>query len=297
MPESEGRYTEKEALEEAEKMNKSIDIGEAADYQEAAKFAVRDAETAEDNIKIIEDMIVPVEHILEQAKEQVERGEYNLLVADDTRGRIPSLILHQVLKDIYAARGFASPEIAFLASGRFTPEEQTKANELISRLVQRNTAHGQQTRSLIITELIYSGENVSHIVDVLQKQDTPFDVACLYLDVGDYQRSHRDLAGKPAEATHHQLSDWYAGQLLKEMQTKFGTKVLWGGGRRDESWKYMKLSGLEKIPGQATARVRPEPYEGEQDVQDTIRQTRTEVAKVSQQVLRDYQVKYDKPRS
>jgi len=55
------------------------------------------------------------ELILEQARESIDKGEYNILIGDDASGRVPTLIFRRVLQDVYKEKGYDAPKTLFFA--------------------------------------------------------------------------------------------------------------------------------------------------------------------------------------
>ncbi|MBI4121132.1 MAG: hypothetical protein HY457_02665 [Parcubacteria group bacterium] len=126
----------------------------------------------------IEELKDPLENIFNQLAEGIENGEwYDLIVGDDASGRIPTLIVAGVLKEIAEARGLEKPDMLFFAGVKDVALKKKRKREIVEVLKQHEkwsgTAH---KRALLVTDTIASGETIRDITDALKEQDIFFKI-------------------------------------------------------------------------------------------------------------------------
>lgn len=83
----------------------------------------------------IEDLRAPTQKILQQLHKKIEKGEYTIIMGDDTSGRIPTLIIGGVIKELYQENHFPAPLVRFIAGGSLSYEGIiSKFNEYSEKL-------------------------------------------------------------------------------------------------------------------------------------------------------------------
>lgn len=124
----------------------------------------------------------PMINLVDQMRANLESGDYDLLLGDDTSGRLPTLVFRNVVKDIYGKRGSTEPKTAFVQGGR-----NVKGEELLRQLValQGRYQQGDGKKILLVTEYISSGGSLKRITDHLKNNGLGFDVATTYVN-GSY---------------------------------------------------------------------------------------------------------------
>ncbi len=156
------------------------------------------AEAARWHHEEIEFLRMPLERIIRQLGERIERGEYSLIVGDDASGRIPTNTLWYFLKDVYAAHGAPSPDARFFAgakklSGEKLREKTRAIREHLERYRdQKKEAGADIRRALVVTDTIASGESLKPIAKALEKMKIPFDIATVGLLV-ERESERQDL--------------------------------------------------------------------------------------------------------
>lgn len=136
----------------------------------------RFAENEADKISYLEGSLkVVVEQILSNG------NEYDLILGDDTSGRIPTLIVGKVLNVINKTKGKRSMPIRF-ASGNHVHDELP---EILKRLPDK------PKRVLIVTDHMYSGFTMSQFGFILETRQLPYDIACSHSssDANTYKKN------------------------------------------------------------------------------------------------------------
>jgi hypothetical protein len=117
--------------------------------------------------------------LLEQLHDRIESGSYDLIIGDDASGRIPTLVMRDVIKRIYHERGRKIPHTAFVAGSRFIDEiripEKTKA--LAEHVRKIAEWHDESDRALVITDTIGMGLSLKPLFDALRENGIEYDIA------------------------------------------------------------------------------------------------------------------------
>ena len=130
----------------------------------------------------IEQLKLPIQEIILQLRDKIEKGEYGYVVGDDASGRIPTLIFSNFLKSVYREKGFSDPETFFFAGGKSTEKE---INKLKRKAMEKAIKNYQESglknnvgkRALLLTEYIVTGESLVVICDALENSGISFDIA------------------------------------------------------------------------------------------------------------------------
>ena len=145
--------------------------------------------------------------LVSQLKKKIEKGEYDTLISDDVGGRIPTLILRKIIKELNPDQKL---ETYFIASGKtYFPAlaDKEKYRQLQEHLKK---ATAKTKKALIVTQFIFTGETLIKLAHALKKVGVEnFDIAAVDA------RSHfklesilRDMLGDNnlyigSEAWHH----------------------------------------------------------------------------------------------
>ncbi len=148
-----------------------------------------------------------VREIASEAGEQ-QLGSYALVVGDDTSGRLPALILHQIINRIRVRSGAPKVPILFIQTNSGLSDNQDPLEAAWARRagIWKGLA-GQ--RALVVTEYIQTGRHLAQLSNLLGNASIPFDVATLGSDGLDAQV--KDTARVP-EGTR--IFDGKGGLLL-----------------------------------------------------------------------------------
>lgn len=137
--------------------------------------------------EIMEAMKPGLVSLTRQLKDAIESGEYQTLISDDTRGRIPTLILRKIFKA--KAPNARDLQTYFLALGRSRLDWDSSLEDYIK---ENKSKWG---KTLIITEFIHSGNAVKKIwinFDYLNHFDN-YDIAAVFSKVEVEKFKHGPL--------------------------------------------------------------------------------------------------------
>ncbi|MBI1975040.1 MAG: hypothetical protein HYS57_01615 [Parcubacteria group bacterium] len=143
-------------------------------------------ETSQVSVKLeaIAELREPIQRILSQIGDLIERGEYGLIIGEDASGRIPALIFDRVIRRIYRDKGYLPPETRFVAGG--TPSAQDvyaiKAREVTNMLEATKTVLQERLvgqRVLVVTDTISFGTSLGLLASVLRENGFVFDIATI----------------------------------------------------------------------------------------------------------------------
>mgnify|MGYP001561084624 CR=1 FL=1 len=166
----------------------------------------------------------PIQKLLEQLRERIDRGDYQLIIGDDASGRIPARIMHQALQEIYKEKGLKEPDIRFFAGSggsdiRPSYEDCDKKTHDIAEYLSRYAAglptykdapqkasfpEKTMRRALIVTDTIVTGDSLVPIVNALKNNGIAYDIAA----IGRYGYTRQDekLLGSPENKIFHAQS-------------------------------------------------------------------------------------------
>src|SRR3989344_3347988 len=209
---------------------------------------MREQETAANRPKevadiVIEDLRDPIENILVELMPKIEAGAYSTIIGDDASGRIPTIILANVVKSVYELKNHPLPVVRFLAGSTGLNEEK---EEVISgkteRLMQQVekirhtvTQHSEPKKVLVVTDIIETGESIRTLLKALDQNDWSADVA--------------SIGGSDKTA-------------IQTLSNHWRTRVICGGWKGPMIYKFKELSGVQKEHDKLFAVPHPEA-EGE----------------------------------
>lgn len=131
----------------------------------------------------------PIMDIINQLQTKIDCGEYNLIIGEDVSGRIPTLIIERIIKNIYSEKGYAKPGTLFFAgSGVLDRESEQEKTEKITEILtnyskklsqNKDLAVKPNQRALIVTEFIETGRSMIPLARALEKSGIDFDIAAL----------------------------------------------------------------------------------------------------------------------
>ena len=123
----------------------------------------------------LESLIFP---LIEKLKENIDKGEYDMLIGDDASGRIPTLVLRGIINvrnrklhpELKPSE--AETKTRFVAGGRVENDKELKsALEKLKLEVKK--------KALVVTEYIHTGKSIKRFSNILKELGIPFDIATL----------------------------------------------------------------------------------------------------------------------
>ncbi|MBI4992326.1 MAG: phosphoribosyltransferase [Candidatus Harrisonbacteria bacterium] len=130
---------------------------------------------------IMEELEYPTSRLIEQLKETIDAGEYDMLIGDDASGRIPTL----VMKDIISSRmrvlhpDLTSEEDRNLLKTRFIASGRHNANKEQLIAFFRKIKSEIKKKALIVTEFMATGASMEQLAEILEQEHIPFDIASI----------------------------------------------------------------------------------------------------------------------
>lgn len=195
--------------------------------------------------------------LIEKLKENIDKGEYDMLIGDDASGRIPTLVLRGIInarnRELHPELKSSESEIKtrFVAGGHAKNDKELK-------IVFKKLKLEIKKKSLIVTEYIFSGESMERFSNVLKKLDIPFDIAALRSEIG--HKLDKDNSMELFLDTLKGLGEFLGVVALKPEEPEIGrkniktpkeTKFFYGAGTYDSAeapliYKLPELSGVIK---------------------------------------------------
>lgn len=142
-------------------------------------------------LKEIKDLKQPLENILNQLRDNIDRHLYDSILGDDTSGRIPTLILSRTINNVYKTKRQEAAPNFFVAAGGAPRQPQDYPNyeeylrrkeiyekrlEAIEKQIEKDKRKFGE-RVLVITDFIESGETILNLAEILKRQNIKFDIA------------------------------------------------------------------------------------------------------------------------
>jgi len=141
---------------------------------------------------IIDSLERPIASILDDLSPAIERGEYSVIIGDDASGRIPTLIINDVLRSLYEDTNIPPPLVRFIAGSRHAVDTaRTTKERSVSDQVERILRDAQKSRAdgavLIVTDTISSGQSLLPLTMALRDIGVEADIASIGLDYANVE--------------------------------------------------------------------------------------------------------------
>jgi len=137
--------------------------------------------------KRFEKSIKGFENLIKQLAPVFKNNEYHIVVGDDISGRIPTLVIGELMKAINRENKLASPQVLFLPAGHGTPlrfrkindSVQSAFNDYFKELSLVGKIDSSNDKVLIVTESIMDGISIENLVKLWGEKGFSCDVATL----------------------------------------------------------------------------------------------------------------------
>lgn len=139
-----------------------------------------ESEEREKRKEVVNELERPIKTILLKLKERIDRGEYGLVIGDDASGRIPTIIIGGVMREVAGRHGNKKPNIIFIPGGlssSFTAEDEEEFGEYLKK---RGLEDGR--RVLVVTDSIMSGSTLKGIVAQIHNLEFECDIATIGIE-------------------------------------------------------------------------------------------------------------------
>lgn len=137
-----------------------------------------------DVIEALNELEIPIANLLRKLRPQIEKGEYNLIIGDDASGRIPTLILGEVIKRRYEQNELSAPMVRFIAGSTGLYDTATKEHkvdlvkEYLSK-VKDKMGDSAAKKVLLITDTISEGKSMRVIMQALKENNLRADIVAI----------------------------------------------------------------------------------------------------------------------
>jgi hypoxanthine phosphoribosyltransferase len=168
------------------------------------------------NFELMEKIEPAMTSLVEQLKSGIEVGEYSALLGDDTKGRLPTLVLSKIFRKEGPPDLDGKPKTFFLAAGR--QFAYMVGHDSVKKHLESMDFGNKKL--LIVTDFIDSGDTLKGIAYELNRAGVhKFDFAALYAgDLADdyFKDAVQELnleskSNNPAEA-----HNYFLGELKEE---------------------------------------------------------------------------------
>ncbi len=128
----------------------------------------------------------PIENIFRQLSHEINKGSYPLVIGIDASGRIPALIVHDALAQIYKEKGFEKPELFFCAGFQKDTKKQKKIHKIkelkekVAQFIgQRQIDLTDKKKIFIIEDAVSRGYSIGSVALALRSINYPVEAAAL----------------------------------------------------------------------------------------------------------------------
>ena len=162
------------------------------DLDRAISFKTETGFEIEDAFLELESLILP---LIEKLKENIDKGEYDVLLGDDASGRIPTLILRGIINERNRKRHpeFKSSELEIKT--RFVAGGQLKNKDKLKDAIKESGLEVKK-KALVVTEYISSGKSMEKFSTALKELNIPFDIAVLKSEFSGANSDFQKLSDK-----------------------------------------------------------------------------------------------------
>lgn len=130
----------------------------------------------------VEELESPIFWIIDQLKDKLKDGHFQVLIGDDASGRIPSLIFKKVIDHIYEKNGHQKPELKFFSGtkGNIKADLKESNTKAITEFATKQGLAGKN--ALLITDYIQSGAGMVSLTRGLENAGINLEVATMALN-------------------------------------------------------------------------------------------------------------------
>ena len=222
----------------------------------------------------------PILNLVTQLRPEINRGDYSAIVGDDASGRIPTLIVADVINAAYRQNGIRPPVLDYIAGSsgleRRSPEAQVRKKlslqEYFTDLKRAATYDGRALgRVLFVTDSLVLGNTINKVLEAVKQSGWTADVAA----VGTAERIEPD-----------------------EVEKKYNNRIVIGMNRVPKidasnhySWAVEQLSGVTKEPENlyATPLINTPRFKGrEEELQEAMSLARDSASQVASEIYKEY---------
>lgn len=188
----------------------------------------REIQVPEFKLEEFEDSREEFEDLVKQLAPAIKNHEYNLVVGDDASGRVPTLVLGGLVKEIYKKDKVDPPQILFFIGGRkfkYYEEEEGLVSDFFQKLEEQKKIKTTPGKALVVTEYMSTGGTVASFTETFKKLGLSCDIAALSAD--ESEKHYKDK--------HKYLDKLYIGDILRQRFHFYGSRVLAGVKQRPDS--------------------------------------------------------------
>lgn len=237
--------------------------------QEIVQDLIHKIKPPEYNYGVLEDSVPEFLELLLNLAPAIREHKYNVVLGDDSSGRVPALVIGGLMKEIYKEDNLESPQILFLSGGRHGGKEKQrdkKVDEYTGKLL-KNKKIRPEDKILFVTEYLGSGQSEARIINILKKQGLTCDLAYL--------------------STYKEKRDLEYAKMLKDIDVYEGVSPY------ISPLYNHKIAGVEKIAGEALSQRRKKEYD--KKGKNTVLSAREDIKKMISYLKQAYNI-LDKKR-
>lgn len=162
----------------------------------------------------------PLLKIAQELKPHLEAGEYSLIIGDDTSGRLPTLVVHNLADYISEHQNLPKLPTVFVQAGRKIGYKHLKKQ--VEDLKNRYKVP-QTSRALVVTESVSSGESINILLDELLTAGIATDLVSVVISGEEEYYRHQELIPEETRLFYG-YQEYYATPKIWSKPTLTGLK-------------------------------------------------------------------------
>lgn len=207
-------------------------------------------EQKRDNMEIekeFESSRAAFEKLSKQLMPALKEHKYNIVIGDDASGRVPTLVLSGLIREINQQDKLKPPKVLFFAAGRRESERIKKKvkrgiTEYLLGLEKKGEINPEESRALIVTEHMDTGKSLEYLTEAVKAAGLFCDAASLTseLNIEDYKfNKSKKLQG----------SKLYIGEQKEWTPPFYGSPELSGVVKKERKAKIFSepTRGVERV--------------------------------------------------
>jgi len=188
----------------------------------------------------IEGLREPTKRLLEQLRPYLENGEYQFIIGHDSSGRIPTLLLRSIIKEIYKKNGHKTPPTVFLATrlprlshvGSYEEYSEAELKKIspwaayVKKHILPSLPKGEILKVLVITDSITTGDSLRTTKKALEA----LDGVSIMMDAA--------VMGIDGSSRNENTKNW--------LSQKIGGQIFYGQEGTPSIYQKEELSGVQQ---------------------------------------------------
>jgi len=220
---------------------------------------------------LIESLAEPIRKIIDKVRNDLDSGQFSVIIGEDASGRLPALIFKDIVDFFNSECGEEKSKIYFLAGSKDLSFEQSekKIQQIIEFLKSKNLPSAVAGKKvLIVTDQVSTGQSLTPLIRAFESMGIDYEIAALHV---------LQIVDSIAEV-----------DTLDDLQRKFGDKLHWGITGETPIFNRRDLGGVIKNTAELHASALRKVEEVDPDtVNNNVRKSREAKTRVVEKIIEE----------